>query len=287
MAVDFDAWVADIAKKGSLTAEELSTVKAVFSKPGVKQELVDSVERQSDYSRKMQELQRQREEEDNYAARLIEWEKESKARLTAAEQQANAYKNQVYALAQQYNVSPEELQKHIASGAVQVPAATPTPTPVDQSKWITKEQVDEYATAMFKINAQLIGLNQEHIRLFGKPMDRLEEFVDEALKAGRPVGDTFRQFYKVTDRETELREQEIQARITAAVNEAKNTWITNGASPIAANTNIPKGWQSPVMENVEGLDAKALGDQAAHRTRVQETIAAFNAEQVRNGLPTL
>lgn len=284
MAVDFNAWLQDLAKKGGLTDQELATFQGIVSKPSVRQELVDSVERQSDYSRKMQELQRQRDEEDAYAARLLTWEEQTKQRLTELEQQANSYKTQVYSMAQQYNLSPEELQKALTPTTQTAPVAKPAEEP----KWVTKQEADNYATAMFKINAKLIGLNQEHIRLYGKPMENIDTFVDEALKAGQPVEQTFRQFYKVETREAELREADIQSRIDKALQEEKLKWAAAGATPFGADPgSMPKGVQSPIFENVEGLDSKAPGDHAAHRARVQDVVAAFNAEQAKSGFPTL
>lgn len=291
MGINLSEWVRDIAKKGNLTDQEIQTFEALLTKPGVKQEIVDGFERQSDYSRRMQELQAQRTQEDEYAMRLVEWEKDVKEQLAQATQQANLYKNQIYAIASQYGVSPDELTKALNT--------TPTSTPVAASAayqstpaaaqpagdWVTKEQIDTYAAAMFKLNTQMIALNQEHIRLFGKPMENIEAFADSALKNGRPVMETFREFYKVGEREDQIREEQTQARITKAIEEAKQSWITAGANPLAAQQNVPKGWGSPVLEQVD-RDAKELGDNAMHRTRVQEAVQAFNQAQAAQGLPT-
>lgn len=293
MPLDVKKWAEDIAKKGQLSQEEVAQLEAIFGKPGVKQELVDGFERQSDYSRNIQALQQQKAEEDAYAARLAQWETEVKNQLAQAQQEANAYKTQVYTIAQQYNLSPNELQNALSqAGVQQTPSPAPAAKPAEDPKWMTREQAAQEATALLRINAKIIGFNQDHIRLFGKPMENIDVFIDEALKAGQSgvkIEDTFRNFYKVADREGELREADVQTRIAKAIEEEKLKWATTAANPLAAAHNgaIPKGYQSPVMENVADLDNKVLGDQAAHRTRVQEAIAAFNAAQAQSGLPTL
>ncbi len=289
MPLDVKKWVEDVAKKAGLTPEEAAQFETILSKPGARQEVIDGFERQSDYSRRMQELQQMKAEEDAYAARLAQWEQEVKTQLATAQQEANVYKAQVYNIAQQYNVAPEELQQALNKTTVPTPAPVQSVAQELPRDVVTKEQIDTYATAMFKINAKMIGLNQEHIRLFGKPMDNIDTFVDEALKAGQQgikIEDSFRNFYRVADKEVELREAEVQARIVKAVEEEKVKWATNATNPLApAMQGLPKGYQSPVLENVEGLDAKLFGDQVSHRTRVQEAVAAFNADRVQNGLP--
>lgn len=281
MAVNVTAWLEDFAKRGSLSTQELDNLRTIFSKPDAARELSDAVERQSDYSRKMAELQKKTEEEDAYATRLAAWEGDVKSELQTAKAQAQQYQQQLYKLAQQYSVDPTEL-----NAAFQA-AAAPAPKPAEPAPvGVTKEEVENSAAALFKLNAKMIGLNHEHMRLFGKPIENIEGFVDHALAKGVPIEQTFREFFNVADREGELREADVQARIQKAIEEEKLKWATNNVNPMGVDLTKPKGTQSPIFENLELNSDKIPGTDAQHRARVSEIVAAFNQSQASQGLPT-
>lgn len=282
MPLNVKEWLNDLQKKGNLSPSELQAMEAIIAKPAVAQEIVDAFERQSDYSRRMQELQQQKQQEDEYAARLAAWESDVKTQLANSEQTAKQYQQQLYTLAAQYNVDPTELQK-----AVQVTnTPTPTPTQPPPSVGLTKEDVESVAANLFTVNAKLVGLNHEHIRLFGKPMEDIDKFAEVALQAGKPIEQTFREHYKVAEREAQLAEERVQARIQEALDKAKLEWSAQTVNPMAVNANAPKGTQSPIFENIE-IGERAPGENAAHRSRVMEAVAAFNQAQAANGLPTV
>lgn len=283
MPLNVKEWLSDLQKKGNLIPSELLAMEAIFAKPAVAQEIVDAFERQSDYSRRMQELQQQKQQEDDYASRLAAWEADVKDQLARSEQAAKQYQQQLYTLASQYNVDPTELQK--ALQVTNTPTPTPTPTPT-QSAGLTREEVESVAANLFTVNAKLVGLNHEHIRLFGKPMEDIDKFAELALQAGKPIEQTFREHYKVAEREAQLAEERVQARIQEAVDKAKLDWSAQTVNPMAVNANAPKGTQSPIFENVE-IGERAPGENAAHRSRVMEAVAAFNQSQAANGLPTV
>lgn len=282
MPLDFEAWLDDL-KRAGLTDAEVAQAAAILGKPGVKKEIVGSFERQSEFSRKMDELRAKQQQEDEYAARLSAWEADVKDQLARSEQAAKQYQQQLYTLASQYNVDPTELQK--ALQVTNTPTPTPTPTPT-QSAGLTREDVESVAANLFTVNAKLVGLNHEHIRLFGKPMEDIDKFAELALQAGKPIEQTFREHYKVAEREAQLAEERVQARIQEAVDKAKLDWSAQTVNPMAVNANAPKGTQSPIFENVE-IGERAPGENAAHRSRVMEAVAAFNQAQAAQGLPTV
>lgn len=285
MPLNVKEWLSDLQKKGNLSPSELQAMEAIIAKPAVAQEIVDSMERQSDYSRKMQELQAKQQQEDEYAARLSAWEADVKDQLARSEQAAKQYQQQLYTLASQYNVDPTELQKalQVTNTPTPTPASTPAPT---QSAGLTREDVESVAANLFTVNAKLVGLNHEHIRLFGKPMEDIDKFAELALQAGKPIEQTFREHYKVAEREAQLAEERVQARIQEALDKAKLDWSAQTVNPMAVNANAPKGTQSPIFENIE-IGERAPGENAAHRSRVMEAVAAFNQSQAAQGLPTV
>lgn len=275
MALNLDEWLTDLQKRGSLTDEERKQVEMVLTKPAVKQEVVDAFERQSDYSRKMAELQQQRKQEDEYAARLAAWEAGVKEKLTTAEATARQWQSKALSLAAQSGIDPTTL-----------PDETPTaPVKVEQpvQDVMTKEEANAYASNLMRINAKIIALNTEHQRLYGKPMEKVDEFVDYALKEGKPLEETFRDFFKVAEREKEIQEESVQARIQQAIAEEKKKWVTDNTNPLGAAPSSRRPEQmSPVFATLQA-EGNVPGDHALHRSRVAEVVQAWREEQANNG----
>ena len=224
---DFDlkSWLDEIKKEGSLSDQQYAALEEILKAEKPSAYLKRSVSNHKDWTRKTQELAEQRKATEAQLAEiaqeketLVTWRDGVQAQLDQAWadlQNANMtaakYKSTVETIAKRYGLDPKDL----AGGELPLDAQPTKGTPakeVDVSKFLTATDLDERLkkTQTFGslLQAQIYDLAQEHQALFGKPLPKATELVQEALKAGKSLEDYWADKYKVGERRNEvLREQ--------------------------------------------------------------------------------
>jgi len=246
MPFDVNAFLDDLVRKGNLSQEERNQAAPFFQK--VAQELEGGYLRQSDYSRRLNELQEKMKAEDEFAQRLAEYEAELKAKEAALPG------------AHQAGFTP----------APQPPPPPPPPAP-DLKGYVKADEAQRALMDTFKAQVELLNISQEHQQKFGKPLDGYDRLVQEALSKGQSLRDTWRQVYNVEARERELAEAEVQRRIQEAVASERQKWVTEtsleGGRPFAAQP-------SPFLQAIRP-EKEAPGNLQQRNERVQAAVQAF------------
>lgn len=246
----------DLQKTGNLTPEERTILEKPLGKPEVVKFLGESMSRQSDYSKNLNDLQADRtrllaevaEKERKVAdwqKDLSKWKGDADGVYSAKDKELNDAKTALTAvnakikeLATTYDIPEEELPKMpefptapAAPGASSAAAAAPgSSTTTAPSGTVSREDFDrtiaQVQTSFPRVTATLMDLNTKHQRLFGSPIPSNDALLQKALnrrKAGENVTleQVWEEEYKVPDREAALKEEEIQTRIKTATTEAE------------------------------------------------------------------
>ena len=261
-ANDFDlkGWIADLG----VSDEERAQLETILGKaPDRAEKLKGSVLRQSEFSRKMNDLSTQMTAKERALAdkeaeiehergQLVQWKTGADTKLTDAitkadklERERFALEQKMRALATDYGVDVSDV---LPAAGTPPPAAAPVASALDTSKFIDRDTYQNGVIGMVRTAAQIQKLAAEHRRLFGSELDNPEELVDtvlEAAKKGQTINlqGAWESKFKVADKRRELDEAAVQKRIDDAVKaaEMKVRSEANIATP------RPTGAGSPIL----------------------------------------
>lgn len=238
-------WLEEATKQAGLSADEQAALSNVFTKNTKLAKYVEeSGLRQSDYSRNMARLKDEHESRmaeiaekeraaDQFAAQNGQWyaENNTKYQKTLKEiedlrvQQAQL-QERMKGVASRYGVPDEELHLPVVNSPVNAPVVN-TPT-FDESKFVSRDAAERELRGSLFFQTELADLIDEHKELFGGRGFNKTEFTKKALdisaKSGgaKKLRQIWEEEFKVADKRKELDEQQIQARINAAVAEREN-----------------------------------------------------------------
>jgi parvulin-like peptidyl-prolyl isomerase len=259
---------------GQVTPEERTALENAFGKDAVAEQLNRAWMAPPDYNRKMDELkverQRLEQETQQYAATLNQWRDGEQARVNREVEAIRAqHERDVAALRAQ--VEAEGLTPSVAQPVK--PNGSATPNGNGQPKYLTKADLDSELARAAMYPALITQVVERHRKLFNDVPD-MEKVTDTALRTGRTIIDTWRDTYKVADREAELHNAEIQKKIEDGVSERLAKLQADGAmnaqnftgrqsdpSPIRqmialqrqADANSPLAIPQPVQQGSEGV----------------------------------
>jgi hypothetical protein len=255
-AFEIKNFLDDLQKTGNLTPEERTILEKPLGKPEVVKFLGESVSRQSDYSKNMNELQAEKvrlaaeiaERERTVAAwqtDLAKWKNDADgiyqtkdAELSAAQTALNEVNAKIKDLAVAYDIPEEELPKMPnfpaapaapgAAPAAAAPGSSTATAPSVSTGGVSKEDfqksMTQVQTAFPRVTATLIDLGNKHRKLFGEDIPSNDALVQKAL-ARRAAGENitleqvWEEEFKVSDREAAIKEEEINQRIQRAKEE--------------------------------------------------------------------
>lgn len=231
MPFDLKSWLTDLAAEGALTTEELGTLETALGKEKVLKRIEEGQLRQADYSRAMNALTEKEKATLDLHDQLVAWRDEALQKINASnltarqEREARAvieaklkHAAEVHGLdLASLGVDNAAAPNHNAAGnnAGATGTTGATPAYVKEEDW--KKEVGAMRATFPMLPALLHDLSVEHQVLFGKPLANAGALVQQALEKGKPLREVWEEQNKVAERRTEIKEQEIQARITAAV----------------------------------------------------------------------
>lgn len=191
---ELQAWLSDISADGSLSQEEVSSLRTILGKEKVTPKLRDHFLMRRDYSRKTQEVADERKKVDAdiqillaERADLAAWHQGietklsnamndlEKARITEAQ-----YRARIQKIAEQTGLDPKELMGGLPEAVAAAAAAAALPAnahgngngapALDTSKFASSEEFSRFARMSPMLTAELFDLAQEHTELFQKPL---------------------------------------------------------------------------------------------------------------------
>ena len=261
---------------GQVTPEERTALETAFGKDAVAEQLNRAWMAPPDYNRKMDELKAKEvqltQETQSYAATLNQWRENEQARVNReVEAIRQQHERDVAALRTQ--LEAEGLQPSVAQPAK--PNGSAPHANGNGPKYLTKEDLAAELSRAAMFPALVSQVVEQHRRLFNDVPD-MQKVTETALRTGRTLVDTWRETYKVADKEAELHNAEIAKKIEDGVAERLAKLQADGAmnaqnftgrqsdpSPIRAmiaaqrqaDANSPLAIPQPVMQQSDGVRA--------------------------------
>ena len=295
---EVEDWVSELG----LTAEERKVFDPLMDKPERIEKVRGSVLRQSEFSRKMQVLDKQKQDLETAvyekerlvaedAAALGTWKQsadktilENQKALEDAKTKTYRLEQRMNTLASQYGVDPREL------GLDGEPKPPETRTSPDfnadefDKRYLGRGDADKLMTEVKStpyIAAELEDIVDENRTLFGKGINR-RELVTNALKNKRSLRDEWETSNEVPKRRTELQEKAIEERINARVGEERTRILSEHKLPVTRGAESG----SPILGMRD--DLKLAGTDRSKATgagAVDAAVASYNTGKYRETTP--
>lgn len=289
-----ESFLSGLESQGKLPKEVIAQLRsAAEASTDSDNYIKGSVLRQEDYSRNIADvkaaqkavedsqraLQQKESDVSRYQAELGQWKAGADVNFNKALQErekAEAKSAQAFAklktIADASGLNYEDVIKDLEVTPVENKPNTNTPQ-FDASKYVTVEQVNTVTSQAALLDATIHDIGESHRELFGTRINA-KELVTEALKAGRPLEEYWKEKFKVDDKVKENGEKAVQARIDAAVLERETSLRSQLQLPApraGRETNPYNAHQ--IFENM-GIKKAAETDNSGG---VSAAIAAFNS----------
>lgn len=262
----------------TLSPEEQQAFNTILGKEAVSEQLNRAWMAPPDYNRKMDELKNKETqlnaELQTHIANLNQWRDGEQSKVNGQVSQLQAqYERDVAALRSQ--IEAEGLQPSVAQPVKPNGSTAST----NGQKYLSQDDVTkmvqaELAKAVFlpAVNSQII---EKHRQLFGAVPDMVK-VTDVAYRTGKSLDETWREMYKIGDKEHEVAEaaynkrveDDVSARLAklqadGAMNQQNFTGRPEPPSPIRqmisaqrqADANSPLAIPAPVLQQSEGVQA--------------------------------
>jgi len=282
---ELQKWLAEKVYTAGLTEEQKQQLTSILGVEAVAEQLNRALMAPPDYNRKMDEL-RQKEadlnaELQNHIATLNNWK-------TGEESKVNQWKSQVQA---DYEAKFAALQKQMTDEGLQPNIVHQPPASANgngkPASSFTQEQVSQLIREELQKAAFLPALTtqivESHRQLFGAVPD-MARVTDTALRTGKTLEATWREMYKVEDKEKANAEAAYQKRVDDEVN-ARIAKLQSDASMNQQNFGRPNDPVSPIRQMIQSQrQADANSSLAIPSPVLQESDAVRDAvEAHRSG----
>jgi len=297
----FTPEVAEQLKEWGLIPEEMAQVEPVLGKPERQEKVKGSTLRQSEFSRKMQALDKQKADLESAiaekervvaedAAALGTWKQsadktilDNQKALEEAKLKAFKLEEKMKSLAQQQGIDPKEWGLDGEAPPAPKKEATPDASEFDKrylGRSDAERIVQEVKSSPF-IAAELEDIVDEHRALFGKGLNR-RELVTNALKNKRSLREEWEAANEVGKKRDELSEKKIEERINAKVAEERTKILSEHKLPVTRGADSG----SPILSMRESL---TLAGKDRSKTEgvsaVDAAVASYNTGKYRNVPP--
>ena len=261
MAFDTEQFLADVLK--NVPEDKKQVVEEALGMEAVSKELGEGYSRQSDYSRKMDELRTARDQAqqeivqqqgvvDAERARYTEWYEGANKDYTTAVDQLNAYKEEYGALE-----AGEGKEPTVAS----VPSNALTR---DEHERILAEQFDRHDRQAIQFADILTDLKLEHNQRFSEKLDTARLF-DHVSKSGLPIQAAYQDL--ISERVQKAQEEKVQEQIKQAREEGVMEGRSQSQLPVRPDSSGPRP--------LDGLDKESTSED-----RVNAAASAWRQAQL-------
>lgn len=251
----------------------------------VAQEFAGRFMRHDDYTRKTQEVARQRQEQEakiraeearvaQERQALQQWEAEAKAEMARLRGLADQYPelhSKVAAYEQalaDFNMTEHVKIPTVGGGQ---PAVTPTnpyappqaPAQPAQGNYLTREDVGQFAQQMLELNAKTLRIAGQHQRLFGQPLE--DDIIMEAMTAGQDPQQYWEAKYNVPGKRAEIQAREREAEIARIREEERAKIVAEYATdPSRLNGGLQtmQAHEAPTVKAFEAVSSRGLAPES-------------------------
>jgi hypothetical protein len=277
----------------------MAQVEPIFGKPERQEKVKGSHLRQSEFSRKMQALDRQKEEleadmkvrenlvfQDKKA--LETWKGEADAGIIANQNAAQEARVKYFALtekmknlATQYGADPKDWG---VDGELKPPDTKQAPDTTEFDKrYLGRPDADRLLQEVKSspyIAAELEDIVDEHRGLFNKGLNR-KELVTNALKNKRTLREEWEVSNEISKRRDELKEKQIEERIRTKVDEERTKILSEQHLP------VPRGeTSSPILSMREDLKLSGIDrSKPSGASALDAAMSSFNVRKYEVSKP--
>lgn len=256
MSEDYEAFLADVIS--AVPEDQRSTVEATLKNEAVASKVRDSVLRQSDYSRKMDELQAARE---GAAQELNRREGELNAQTAKWETwYADANKD--------YESQREVLKRYRAEygdlegdGTMNTPANQPAAPTMEEYEKRLAAELEERDRRAIKFADVLTDLKIEHKERFGEKLNT-DELLEHVNKNGLNLEYGYKDF--VSDRVAEAESAKLEEQIRQAREEGRAEARSEAQMPVQPDASRPHALNS--LDKSTNAEDRVAAASAAWRT---------------------
>lgn len=279
-------------------------MKASLSKPGAMKFLEESQLRQSDYSKKMNELSEKEKATVGLQNELVKWKTDAEAKLQAASLTARQEAEQRAMLdarlknvCETYGIDPASIGMTVTppNPNPNNPNPAPNTNNPQNPEFLTRKEWDEQQKLVARqyphLPALLYDLGAQHQQLFGKGFSDYEytpqggekltgtqALVQKALDTGKNLKQVWEEEFKVPERRKQQEEEGVQKRIVEAVQKREAELRSELKLPPPARP----GTSSPVLEqfrasNPQTGQPELSGPEAAARAWAEHKYGTGNA----------
>lgn len=298
MSKETQDWLDGLERDGGMSGAAVLELRQHLSLAKADEYVKGSMLRQSDYSRQMAEVQRLRAEAEQahatldakdqatqkWAAELGQWQvgaKDNYDKALVEREKAEGIAARAVARlkssATRLGLSEEDVLKDLE---VAQPNQTPPQTPVDTTKFVTIENLQETARQSAVLEGILADIGTEHYELFGTRI-KLTPLVQEAIAAGKGVEQYWRDKYNTAGRAKDLETANWQKKIDEAVSakEAElRSQLPGSVLPRGVDRDNPLTTHK-IFTNKHLMDANAKSaaeEGSGTSSGVSAAVAAFN-----------
>lgn len=288
LSIETQNWLDSLSKEGNLSAEVVAQLRsAAETNANADSFIKGSVLRQNDYSRNSAavqqvklEAERALAESQRFQTELTEWQTGAQGSFQKAlkdREEADARAGKALArlqsVAAKYGVNEEEIKldgfESVAEAKKEVMNFDP-----EVYKREVREVMDRSVREAAVLDALILDLNNEHFALFGKPLPKAGELVQEALKSGKQLTQLWEEKYAVGAKRTELQEASVTKRVDDEVASRMAKLVSEGVlSPQSQGIRNDPYAGSPILRK------EVMTPQTGERSEGQGLSAAVAAFQ--------
>jgi hypothetical protein len=220
---ELEQYIEYVASDNALTPEEKAQLTALLSKDKVASRVKDGYLMRQDYTRKTTELATERKKLEDDHKRLLEWEKEARAKVDKLNSDLEAkkvtlaqYQSRMERIAEDYGIEVKDLpgmegDGSAAAGAAPQKGGAAAPDPKLTERFETFEkQLQTAGRAFPELAAELHELGIDHQELFGKPLKGTRDLVRKAMEQGLTLRAAWEQEHKVPEKRNEILREQIR-----------------------------------------------------------------------------
>lgn len=259
------SWLESLQKEGNLSPEVMTQLRtAAEGNSSTDQFIRGSVLRQNDYSRNSAEVQRAKAEAERALAEAQQFKTELETWQSGAQgSYATALKDReeavtkagravarLQSVAAKYGVAEDEIKLEGFE-----PAANRQETPVNNFdpeayKREVREEMGKTVREAAVLDALILDLNNDHFALFGKPLPKAGELVQEALRTGKQLTTLWEEKYQVKAKQSEVAEAAVAKRVQDEVDTRMAKLVSEGVlAPQSSGLRNDPYAGSPVLKS--------------------------------------
>jgi hypothetical protein len=262
---DYNAWIEDAVKNAGVDSATAASLKGMFANEGLRKFAGESFLRQSDYSRRQNDLKTEKdrllaeiEEKENnivsFEKRLNDWQGENSGKLTKTEADLQKAVTNLDRLKVQFTAVTSKLKSGYDEYGLTLPdgiklepeiddspivvnstATKPQEQTVDTSNFVDRKDFLSVSNTAISLPFELNDISARHAELFGKPLANSAALRARAMKEKRSLQEVWNEEYKVDERVNAIAEEKIEQRINAEADKRAQAKISEAMRPSPAS----------------------------------------------------